>query len=363
MSKPRGNYPSRAADETLTRILEGGARALLYLSAASSLICLGFLCYYFNIFSAGSVDVPVAQAKANIATFEKVLNFSMVGLAISSAYIFWQEQVLSALQLMFAGAVYFAPAYLPGVLGKAGADPNPLAAQALATIQGGGAAFGLIAIVVLVADVTQRMRERLLHGAKADQLKYGKNIKAEKIQNVFMGKCWQLPYCRKFVREQCPIYHAKRTCWKERVGCMCEESVISNALQGATIPKDVVAAARFIPKNNAISPQLKAERCRQCVIYNERQRHKYRLALPLTIAGVALFYLSFKPVLMSGLLKLLEGMDRMISSATFSKKSGSIVAQAETIGWLKEVLLIGLMFVLLSYMLKTIEWLFFKLKV
>jgi hypothetical protein len=363
MSNPRGSYRKRSADEALTNLLDAAARGLLYISAGAALVCLGFLVYYFSIFSGGQTDVPVAQAKATMDLFERVLLFAMAGLGVSSAYLYWNEEVLSAIQLLFAGAVYFAPLYVPIAFGQAGKETNPLSAQALGAIQAGGTVFGAIAICVLVADVTQRVRERIRVGAKADQLKYGKNIKAETIQNVFMGKCWQLPYCRKFVREQCPIYHARRTCWKERVGCMCEESVIANAMQGATIPKDVVAAARFIPKNNNLSAAAKAERCRHCVIYNERQRHKYRLALPVTIIGVALIYIVFKAPLMTGLNGLLEGMDKMISSATFKKSSGDLAQQVEQIGWIKEILLAGIMFVVLSYLLKLIEWLFFKLKV
>src|SRR5205823_3893098 len=124
---------------------------------------------------------------------------------------------------------------------------------------------------------------------KKDTLKYGKGIKEEQnIRNTFMGKCWQLPYCRKFVRERCLIYHSRRTCWKERVGCMCEEEVIRNAMENRTIPKDAVAAAKYIPVNNRITMAQKRERCRQCVIFNEHLKHQYRLFLPVTVAAFAL---------------------------------------------------------------------------
>src|SRR5262249_14119457 len=151
-----------------------------------------------------------------------------------------------------------------------------------------------VGLGAVLFDVITRVRIRVREGARADQLKYGKGVKEEKdIRNVLLGRCWQLPYCRKFVRERCPIYHARRTCWKERVGCMCEESVIRNAMSGRVIPADAVAAAKFIPQNHKLTMEQKKERCRQCVIYLEHQKHKYKLAMPAAIGGMAVVYIVF----------------------------------------------------------------------
>ncbi|MFX8664601.1 hypothetical protein ABTM59_19190, partial [Acinetobacter baumannii] len=63
---------------------------------------------------------------------------------------------------------------------------------------------------------------------------------------------------------------------------MCEEQVIQDAMAGKIIPKDMVKAAAMIPRNNKLTMAQKMQRCRQCVIFNERQKHKYNAALPVT---------------------------------------------------------------------------------
>ncbi|MBI3721069.1 MAG: hypothetical protein HY248_00825 [Fimbriimonas ginsengisoli] len=164
--------------------------------------------------------------------------------------------------------VVLVPQYIPPLVGE---PRNEIAINCYKVITTAGTVYAVFAALVLLIDIGIRARDRFVVGVKADQIKFGKGMVEEKDkQNVFMCKCWQLPYCRKFVRERCPIYHARRSCWRERVGCMCEEQVIRNAMEGKTIPKNVLAAAAFIPKNHKLTMAQKRNRCRQCVIYNER---------------------------------------------------------------------------------------------
>src|SRR5882757_1818330 len=75
-------------------------------------------------------------------------------------------------------------------------------------------------------------------------MEYGGNVREEEPPKgapigVF-AKCWQMVYCRDAIRKRCPIYHARTKCWKERVGCMCEENVIRHALD-AIISKELIS--------------------------------------------------------------------------------------------------------------------------
>jgi hypothetical protein len=361
---PRSPAPTATLkDSPLEGLLDTAARLVLTVSAVATLICLGFLVFYYVMFAGGAQPGGGDQALALIGGFGRVFAVSCAVLAVATAYLFWGEEILGALQLMFAAALYFSPQYLPHFLGDATSEQ---AARSLAAIQHGGAWFGVVAIGVILIDLVGRIRLRAREGSRADQLKYGKGIKEEAdVRNVFMGKCWQLPYCRKFVRERCPIYHARRTCWKERVGCMCEEQVIQNAMSGKVIPRDVVAAAKFIPYNTRLPMAAKAERCRQCAIYNEHQKHKYQLALPTVVLGIVAIYLLARQPMLDAVGGLIVNVDQLVGRAALREgpAGGAAAADPASLLVFKEILVVCLLLVAMAYMLRLIEYLFFKAKV
>ena len=140
---------------------------------------------------------------------------------------------------------------------------------------------------------------------------------------------------------------------------MCEEEVIRNAMENRPIPKDAIAAARYIPVNNKITMAQKRERCRQCVIYNEHLKHKYRLMLPVTIGGFVLVYALFRIPLLGATGELINKFNQVVSGATYGAASG---VQGSMIPF-QEILLDCFMVVLLAYVLKVLEYFIFKLKV
>lgn len=365
MSKPERYGKRFDADETLATLLDGGSKIAMW----GGLIALGigvfFLVMTYSAFNQATPPAQVDQAMSNIAILSKLVLVGAICAIVGSTYIFWGEETIGAFQLMVSAALWFAPLYLPNIFGGAiGNSPSMVGANALAAIQLGGTVMGGLSIAVLVATIAQRVRERAQQGARADQLKYGKGLKEEKeIRNVFMGKCWQLPFCRKFVREKCPIYHARRTCWRERVGCMCEEEVIRNAMENKAIPKDLVAAAKYIPQNHKLTPEMKKERCRQCVIYNEHQKHKYKLCLPITIVGFIGMYIVFRGPLLAATSGIVGNLDRIFANLTYSQ-GGNVTKKIEnsTLPF-NEILLVCALIVALTYALKVLEHLIFKAKI
>ncbi len=360
-NKERYSARSEAAEGFLG-FVDTSARLLFWAGLAALVISIGFLVFTFMTFN-GPTQARPEQALANIDLFQKVLMAGVIAAVIGSTYMHFGEETLGPLQLGVAAALYFSPAYLPLMLGGGNA-PSAIAGKALGAIQFGGLILGILAIAVLVFDVSVRIKDRSKYGSKADLLKYGKGVKEEpNVQNVFMGKCWQLPFCRKFVRQQCPIYHSKRTCWKERVGCMCEETVIQSAMEGKPIPKDAVAAAKFIPVNNRLTMAQKAERCKQCVIYNEHQRHKYKLWMPVTAVSFVLGYVALRPVLLAMTSNMLRGLDSAVGKATFrtNDQAGQAIATAPVA--FQEILLACMAVVVFAYVLKLLEFLIFKAKV
>jgi len=371
MSQRERTPGNDAVGEKLGLILDSVCRFLWTAGGAASLLGVGFLIYNFSA-SANVTKAMVAQAHHNIDLFGLVAICGLAAVGLGVSYLNWGEEVLGPLLMIVWGALYFSPAYLPLAFAN---SHNAIGDEALATLQRASLPLGAIGLIVVVADVMTRVKLRTSQGAKADQLKYGKGLKEEKdIRNVFMGKCWQLPYCRKFVRERCPIYHARRTCWKERVGCMCEESVIRNAMEGRIIPADSIAAAKYIPQNTKLTAEQKAERCRQCVIYNEHQKHKYKLAMPCAIGGTALVYVFFREPMSQGVQTAMAGVNKIIKANTYKNPNETITETEDKTNLsgtglgngdvaFSEVILVALLVVALAYVIRFIEYLFFKAKV
>ena len=355
MSTRRGIGGRTELSETLQEFLVGAARFVFYLGLVAAAVAIGLVVFTYVKVNGGS-GVNLKDAAQNIETFGKILNGAVVAIAIGSSVLFWGEELFSAGLLGLAALLGFAPIYVPMVLGE---SKGPESGSALQALQTSGMILGAFAVVVTVIDVAGRVQNRIKHGTKADQLKYGKGIKEEADkQNILLGKCWQLPFCRKFVREKCPIYHAKTSCWKHMVGCMCEELVIRSAMEDKPIPKGQLLTATYIPQNNKLTTAQKRERCHQCVIYNEHQRHKYKVAMPVAVGSFGLVYLLFH----GPLYHTIEGMCIQLNKVVKAGTLGSAQTITPPMPFV-EMLLAAVMIIGLTYTMKTLETLIFKLKV
>lgn len=348
----------------VVNLLDGIAKFMLTIGGLAGLLGIGFLLYSF-FGSAQAGPEQIANFEKYIDVFRNAALWGLLSASLGAGWLLWAEETAGPIMLIVGLALVFSPAYL-----SPGTTNAEFQGDVLSYLRIGGFPLVFVGAIMVMGEMISRMKLRMRQGARAESMKYGKGVKEERdVRNVFMGKCWQLPYCRKFVRERCPIYHAKRTCWKERVGCMCEESVIKNAMDNQVIAKDAVAAAKMIPRNNKLTPGQKAERCRQCVIYNEHQKHKYRLALPITALTIAGIYVGLRVPLGNAILNALTkadqaGADLGITGAntefagdaaqTTSLSGGSIPYH--------EIILVVCAFVLLAYAIKVLEYLFFRLK-
>lgn len=353
------------SEDILYNFINGLGRFLLIAGVLATLVSAGFLAFYFQKFMSMDSTLDTKQALNLVELFGKGALIGGMAAAIGASMMFWGEEVLGVLVLGAGAAFYFAPAYLPSMLGGEGGTTNPIPGLALQRLQTAGLGIGLVGLVVLGFDVTNRIQNRIKYGAKSDTLKYGKGVKEEDdMQLVFLGKCWQMSYCRKFVREKCPIYHAKRTCWRERVGCMCEEKVIANAMSG-TISKDAIAATKYIPYNNQIPMAAKVERCRHCVIYNERQRQKYKIALPMTVLAIAGLYVVLREPLKAATAGVAMRADKFLGTASMAGGKTGALERVNNSGFImmQEVLAAAVMIMALAYALKMTEFLIFKLKI
>jgi hypothetical protein len=342
---------------------------LFWISAGATLALSIWLVYYAMHFAGVSQLSPEATLSASELIFKlKIgLTFSLLLFGICFSVNFAGDFALPVTLFGIAALFFFAPSWLPwaGIVSDAsGPATASLVSMAMGALSFAGIVMGVGAVIYQVVDVSIRVRQRIKYGGREETI--GKTeVKEEEdeVRNVFFGKCWQLPFCRSFIRKSCPIYHSRRTCWKERVGCMCEESVILDALHGKVIPRDAIAAARYIPTNTRLNPEQKAERCRNCVIYNEHQRHKYKLLLPTAIALTAAAYVLFHEGLLRTTNRTLQDIDSAVSRFAFTTAETGKELVAPVPGFLDEMMLILIMLFVLAQMVRLIEFAVFKLKI
>ncbi len=356
MSYDNKSASNRDLTDTFFDFLAWVARALVWLGLGAFLVGLGFMMFY--VFGPNLTDPgKIQQATNNILILSKVLDAGVLGLSVGLGYLYFGEETLGPLILVGSAALYFAPLALPSVAGT----QSSAGTAALGAIQSAGVLGGVVGIIIVLLSVIVAVRERATLGAKKDTLKLGKDVKAEKTQNVLLGSCWQLPFCRKFVRDRCPIYHSKRTCWRELVGCMCEEEIIMNAMQNKPVAKnDLVAASAMIPRNHKLTDAQKRTRCKSCVIYNEHLRHKYRVTVPAIIGTYILLYLLLRSPLSTEFTGLITSTGRLIGSFTMTGSGHKVAAPPV---WLPEILTAVIFVLALSYTLKIVEYLYFNLKI
>jgi hypothetical protein len=344
----------RDLPEYLLDFLNGVGRFLLIAGGIAAAASLGLIVFTIIRMADPGAASQLADALRNVAIFKNVLLIGVVAASVGALYLYWGEELVAPVLLILAAAMYFAPLYFPSMIPNAG--QNEAGSNAFQAMESAGIWLGVVAVIGIVGDVATRVRNRAKEGAKADNLKYGKNIKAESDrQNVFLGKCWQLPFCRKFVRERCPIYHAKTSCWKELVGCMCEEEVIKGAMENRPIPKDALTAGNMIPRNHKLTVLQKKERCKVCVIYNEHQRHKYRAAVPILVVSTIAIYGIFRGPLLAGMVGLVGQVNRVVYGFTYGASGKQEIPMLFT-----EMLLVVFFLVGLSYALKSLEFMIFK---
>ncbi|MEI7984290.1 MAG: hypothetical protein WCI55_01580 [Armatimonadota bacterium] len=332
---------------TIARYAFYGGAGLLLLSAIITI---------FMMTVANGDATKAVQVATNIQLFQKGMLIGVVGTVIGSAWLFWEEEIMVGVNLMSALILFFSSLILPLVMTFTAGNPGVVAGYA--ALDMAGKVYLGFALTILVVDIALRVKTRSEQGAKKDSLKYGKGITEESDRkNVFMGKCWQLPYCRKFVREKCPIYHAQRTCWRELVGCMCEESVIRAAMDNKPVSKESLLSGAAIPRNTKLTDGQKRERCKTCVIYNEHQKHKYKLAMPLIVIGYVFFYILFKGPLANGINNFINQTNDTINKVTVGGIKGGPTADFFT-----QFLVGAVVVVMLAYTIKVVEYAIFKLK-
>jgi len=103
MSKPNRYTPAAPPPEDLLqRILEGIAKIVFWGGVIVAGGAIALLIFYTATFAGDSSSANTQRALANIETCKTVLLPGVFAAAVGAAYLFWGEEVLSALLLIAA---------------------------------------------------------------------------------------------------------------------------------------------------------------------------------------------------------------------------------------------------------------------
>jgi len=195
-------------------------------------------------------------------------------------------------------------------------------------------------------------------------------------------KCWQMSRCRPGVRNSCPNYTDKVTCWKRRSGCFCDRdlanylmSAVDRGSANEVIEMQIAAGSNATEKSIQQNKTRTAPRrpwrqqktlCHACPLYVEHQEYKYKhfhwLSGPLTVAilvfGYQYFDLGYK-----GLANFLDAFAKELVKRgglpeNFTPSSGALVNSP-----FEYVLLAAVGLILGSYMVGLIDKVFLEWKI
>lgn len=229
--------------------------------------------------------------------------------------------------------------------------------------------FFMPGLALIVADLFRRFRTAAETAAlQKVNVKYGRGIKKQveaKHKNVFLGRCFEGPYCRPEIRVHCPIFLRKRgPCWHYKEGCMCEERIV---LQAVINPEWKHQAAQtksgfnFGEKRKKLSPAELRERCRNCIIYNEHQRQKYKAMVAVTLIAFPVLAALNSTWLESAAQYVLVSLDNVMQRFSFdATPSSNAILHTAGLEW---ALIGAICVILLAQVLKFIEYWCFKIKI
>ncbi len=244
---------SRVQSERLYQTFMDWARRFMQLAALAVILLYGYILYGLLFGAVGQWASVAAADQARI--FQNItgailyVNIALGVLLLTLAILYYDEEALGYSLVALAIFAYYG---IPFLLEFALADQlatwsksnNGAAAAILAQFKVAGIMMAVPGGILLLRDIFIR----IVHGTQRRRdefsgMQYGGSVHEETPPRGavigVLAKCWQMSFCRDAIRKRCPIYHARTRCWKERVGCMCEENVIRHAMD-AIINKEII---------------------------------------------------------------------------------------------------------------------------
>ncbi|GAB4454631.1 MAG: hypothetical protein OHK0029_09480 [Armatimonadaceae bacterium] len=372
----------------------------------------------YGIFSgqmANVASLPQADQQRVSGVIQTAGQIMTVGLALGTlalAGVLLIEETTGYIILVAAIVVGFGVQFAYQTFG--GTISSDAMRQAFAAFQNASYIPMAIGGLLVARDVVMRFISALSgKGVDQEELTFGSEAQAERkpIRTSLFARCFEGPYCRESIRVHCPIFQAKRACWKELRGCYCEEDIVMEAArrsqatplqmapdakynfanaptpglsavgsgQGKTNADGSIASgggpmilsissrgmeteedlAR--PTRQVLTDAQKRDRCKSCVIYNEHLREKYKILMPVVLIGGIALCVVLAPAMRDALHWGFTGMERLASQIALKSGPGpQFTRPPSAIEW---TLVGAFSLMIVSKMLQTLEWMCFKAKI
>ena len=226
---------------------------------------------------------------------------------------------------------------------------------------------------------TLAMRQKFMNAGKT-----AKVVQTKLEKPSFIPKCWQMSRCRPGVRQSCPNYIDKATCWKRRSGCFCDRDLANYLMSavergGTEEVMDVQMASNALASSN-VDKKIQQDKsrnakrrpwrqqktlCHACPLYVEHQEYKYKhfhwLSAPVTICLLVFGYPFFDECY-KGLAKFLDAFAQELVKRgglpeNFVPTSGTLINSP-----FEYVLLAAVGLILGSYIVALVDKLFLEWK-
>ncbi len=404
---------NRRNDLLKTSVLMDWISVLFKVSVVATACIFGYLLY--GLFSGQLADATIARGVSKLAAAEKQhvldligqlctwLNITLVISLVCCCILYLDEEATGFIMLGSAAFLAFGLQFCIDTLFAADAarlTSGPASIETLSEIHTMALIFAVPGVFLILRHLASNFVEAR-QGQDLLGMTYGQGVKkVDRPKPIIpaFAKCWELPYCRDGIRVRCPIFHAKTKCWKERVGCMCEENIILLAMDGGgsrAMPAEMAKDAGFVPIGDLLTktdtttrltiqtrvgprgvriptnPHLtnaqKAERCRNCIIYNEHERQKYNLVAPIiTVLVPAIAYIEFD-VLRAALSNAMDAIAKLIGHLSFNSDStaagNALEQQVSGSSSIELIIIVCVVLVVVTWSLKLLEFCTFKIKI
>lgn len=350
---------------------------LLYVGGGGAALTLVFLLMQMMGGKTTPVQVGVGQW-GNINMAAGAFGWLLAIAAVGGLVAIWEQKGAGIAMAVIGIGIFFGlPWLLAYQFGVYDAEKNRSIASFASTQLAAGCRIGgmgvaivgllkwMLEVLTWLIEMPDRMMKKANVGA-GQQIDAAQQRVAREA-NAF-SPCWSLPFCREVIRKQCPAYLARKTCWKFKRGCYCDDEMIARIVRGESLEK-IKAPTRM--------SQLRKPPCGRCYIYLDHQSHKFRLlspvAFPLTIILMVVIWGPFGEVFRPAYrwlddkqknLKFLQTPNPVGADAASQEEAKKIGAVDEDQAIAFTQWFIGLIggFLALIYISKSIEWIVFQAK-
>lgn len=316
------------------------------------------------------------KAAVDRASFERSLELLLTALTVGSAVLVasvilrvFNDEALGQ-GLSFVGAVlYFGSPWLLSMVGT-----GVLKGDALRLFAKGVNEFRTMGSISLLPGLVFLLRDAILRiwtgisVRRIEERRWGdeEERRRKHLKSKYYGSCWDMAFCREFVRRVCPAWQAKQPCWRMKVGCYCDEKTILTALTSYGTDNVHVRGIMEnlgIDKGRAslLNSRQKRARCRRCGIFAEHQRQKYRILSPAVFPLVGLLFYIFYQRLAGIMWVVLEKTDEFMRALMMRTSEHYSFADQGSV--LTTLAMIWLAIIVVSYALRALEYLIFEIQV